>query len=363
VKLRGELFDLTDVEYTFVIDEQNAAHAQTYVDAIRRIPGEKMYEVAIDTSAVVGVEGQGGTGDAVTLDYENLTIHVDDLKFGMGEVVYADENEQCLEYGAGALWMFDMLADWKYVKLGIHMPRLRFYDERIYTVEEVRSWVEKTRPLEQEAHRLWERGTPEEIRAALSPSKKGCRWCPLSGNCVAQANQVRDMFTVSGPPKADTAVRLTDEQLNEARNTVEQLEAYCKAVKEEIHTRALQGATFADWEMVEGKQGNRAWSPATVLNKDDVELLGEDPITVEALLVKTVGEEAYEPRTVLSAAEADKLLNKKKHPEAEKRAAAWLELQRAITRAPAGKSLVKKGTPGKTPVTIQKLEFTVGSGE
>lgn len=333
-------------EFSFVIDEENAAYAQVYIDAIRRLPGEKMYEVRIDTSVVVGVEGQGGTGDAVTLDYENLTIHVDDLKFGRGETVYADGNEQCIEYGAGALWMFDMLAEWKYVKVGIHMPRLRFYDERTYTVDELREWITRNRPLEQEAYRLWKEGTPAEIRAAMKPSPKGCRWCPLSGKCAAQSEEIMNQFPVSAPA-ADTRLTMTDEQLNDARNRVDEIEKWCKAVKEEAHLRAMQGATFADWELVVGNAGRRAW---------------KDAKSAEATLVAAVGEEAFEPRSIISPAEADKLLNKKKHPEAEKRQMAWIDLVGDIHQAPAGKSLERKGQPGKVAVTVQRLEFTVGGG-
>jgi hypothetical protein len=338
--------------FDFIIDEQNAEYAQVYVENVRRIPGDLMVEVKLDTSRILGVPGQGGTGDAVILDYESKTIHVHDLKFGMRRVTAAG-NEQLIEYAAAALDMFDMLADWEYIKVAIDQPRIRHYDTHTYSVAEIRDWLTVNAPLEQEAFRLYERGTPDEIRAAMKPSPKACEWCPLRGKCPAQTAGLAAAFSTS-PATAATVGKLTDEQLALERIKVEEYEAYVSAIKQEAHARAMAGAHLPGWKLVEGKQGNRAWADPTKTTTLLDMALGN-----EAELLSALGEsEAYKPREILSPADTEKALGKKRHPEAEKRLKAWADIQAHITRAPAGKSLVREDTPGQ-PVTIKRMEFSV----
>lgn len=327
-----------DVEadgFTFTINEEDAAHAQTYVDAVRRLPGEQMYEVRLDTSLWLGIPGQGGTGDCVTLDYENATIHVDDLKFGRGEVVYAEGNEQLLEYAAAALRMFDMLCDWKHVRVGIHQPRIGHYDEHTYTVAEVEAFIERVRPLEQAAHLLWASGTPGQIRDALTPSTKGCRWCPLNGKCVAQREQMASEFATvaQADDKTRAMFAMSDAELAEERDRVEFLENYAKAVKEEAFQRASAGREIPGWELADGRAGARKWSDAS---------------QVESTLVSGLQDAAYEPRELISPAVAEKKL--KKH------SSLWDTLQQWITQAPPSKTLVRSGGKHKAP-RQSKTEF------
>jgi hypothetical protein len=327
--------------FKFVIDEDNARYAQVYVDAIRRRQGEKLYEVKLDTSEVVGVPGQSGTGDAITLDYENLTIYVDDLKFGRGVQVYAEGNEQLIEYGAAALFMFDMLAPWAHVVVGIHQPRIGHRDEHKMTVMEVGEWILTHRPKLQEAYRLYDSGTPAEIRAALTPSEKACQWCPLAGSCPARANSMAAQFST----QPDTALSLTDTELAAMRARVDDIEAWCASIKTEALSRALNGAQLPGWKIVEGRKGNRDWDE------------GKLPV-IEEWLKQTVGDEAYKPKEIQSPAKIDTLLNKKKHAQAKERMQLWENLQDAITQAPAGKSLVRV-EDARIAVSPQKVEFGI----
>jgi hypothetical protein len=301
--------------FKFTIDAENAAYAQVYVDAIRRIPGALLVEVRLDTSSVVGVDGQGGTGDAIVLDYEHHTIHVNDLKFGRGEVVYADGNEQMLEYGAAALHMFQDVGDWAFVKVAIHQPRIGHYDEKLYSIRELQDWVYAHRPLEQRAFELYEHGTPDQIRAALVPGEKQCRWCPIKGSCAARAEQILEQFPL-GPIAVDT--EMTDAELGAARDRVDNIERWCSEIQAESLRRALIGRTIPGWKIVVGRAGARKWADDQV-NR------------VEGCLKTTLGDGAYKPRTLISPADAEKKL--KKIPET------WALVLPAITQADGGKSL------------------------
>ncbi len=327
---------MAGAEYKFTIDEENAAHAQTYVNAIRRLPGAQYFEVRLDTSDVVGVPGQSGTGDAVTLDFDAATIHVDDLKFGRGEVVHAEANEQLLQYGAAALLKFDMVHDWKYVKLGIHQPRLHHYSEHIYTVEQIRAWVEENKPKFRLAHQLYQEPTQLELKHFV-PGDKQCRWCPIRGTCKARADGFLAQFPVSPPAQPQAAApTLTDEALAAARDRVDAIEQWCADIKAEAHTRAVVlGRTLPGWKVVNGRAGNRKWA---------------DESKVESVLVSGLQDAAYKPRTLISPADAEKKL--KKH------SALWDTLVPHITQAEGAKSLVRDDSP-KQAVLVQQVEFPV----
>lgn len=319
--------------FKFTIDEENAAHAQTYVDAIRKIPGAQYYEVRLDTSAVVGVAGQGGTGDAVTLDYEASTIHVDDLKFGRGEVVFAEKNEQLLQYGAAALNQYALFHDWKFVKLGIHQPRLHHYSEHIYTVEEVRAWVEANKPKFQLAHSLYVEPT-KLLSEHFSPGEKQCRWCPIRGSCHARSQMFLAQFPITEVVMPVTA--LSDAKLAETRSRVDALEQWCSDIKAEAHTRGvLLGRHLPGWKVVNGRMGNRKW---------------DDPAAVEHQMVRDIGDQAFKPKEIVTPAEAEKRYKKAK--------ADFINVQLHITQAEGAKSLVRDDSP-KQAVTTGHVEFPV----
>lgn len=323
--------------FKFTIDEENAAYAQQYVDAIRRIPGAQYYEVRLDTSSVVGVPGQGGTGDAVVLDFENDTIHVDDLKFGRGEIVFAENNEQLIQYGAAALRKFALSHDWKKVKLGIHQPRIHHYSEHTYTVEEIEAWIAENKPKFQRAHALHE--NPHLIRSSdYVPGEKQCRWCPIRGKCAARAQGFLAQFPVSPPAFTPLVTTLDDAGLALARDRVDAIEQWCSDIKAEAHTRGvLLGKHLPGWKVVNGRMGNRKWDEANLT-------------FVENLMFADIGEAAYKPKQVVTPAEAQKQY------KAAKRG--FGNLEGYITQAEGSKSLVRDDSP-KQAVIVNQTEFPV----
>jgi hypothetical protein len=328
--------------FKFTIDEENAAHAQTYVDAIRRLPGTQYYEVRLDTSEVVGVPGQSGTGDAVTLDFDNDTIHVDDLKFGRGEVVFAEKNEQLIQYGAAALNRFALLHDWKKIRLGIHQPRLSHYSWAEYTVDEIRAWVEANKPKFQLAHALYTDPTKLEL-SHFVPGDKQCRWCPIRGNCGPRTDVFLQQFPITEPgdhpPSAlqkAAASTLTDAELAAARDRVDAIEQWCSDIKAEAHTRGvLLGRTLPGWKVVNGRMGNRKFS---------------DPELAEATMVVDIGEDAYKPKEIVTPTEAAKRYKKAKKD--------FAVLEGMISQAEGSKSLVRDDSP-KQAVASNMTEFPV----
>ena len=323
--------------FKFTIDEENAAHAQTYVDAIRRLPGTQYFEVYLDTSAVVGVPGQGGTADAITMDYDTATIHVDDLKFGRGELVDAFDNEQLMTYGAAALEKYDYLWDWAFVKIAIHQPRKSHYSEQVWAVDKLREWVEKSRPQFQRAHELYQ--DPGLLRPEhFNPSEKACRWCPIKGSCAARTKKVLDMFPINASVASVTNLRtppmiLTDAALAEARDRAEEIEQWCADIKAEAHKRAIAGRAIPGWKLVQGRKGNRSWRNADFAEKN---------------LKDALGDAAYQPRKIITVAAAEKVL--KKNTEV------WTAMQGNIEQAEGALSLERESV-SKPAVDRPMTEF------
>lgn len=320
--------------FEFTITEENAAYAQKYVDAIRAIPGQQFYEVSLDTSAVVGVPGQSGTGDAITLDFESSTIHVDDLKFGY-RTVYAKGNKQLLQYGAAALMRFALLHDWQFVKVSIHQPRTAHYDTHTYSYLDVAAWMAENRAGFQRAYHLYEH--PEEITAAdFNPTEKGCEWCPLKKTCAARNNQMLDKFPKQEPKPV---IEMSDEMLLEARERIDMYEAWASSVKAEMHHRGvILGRKFPGWKVVQGRKGNRKWG---------------DPVRAELILRDELGDDsAYKPREIISPADADKAFKKAKRPPT-----AWAELAAVITQSEGALSLERDNTT--KPEVKTGVEFPI----
>lgn len=278
--------------FHFVIDEDNAAYAQVYVDRIRALGGLQFYEQRLDTSQVVGVPGQGGTTDAVILDFEHDTIRIRDLKFGK-RPVYAPGNKQYLQYGAAALRKYGLLHDWKALEVGTEQPRINHFDTWTYTVVEVEAWIAENKPKFQRAYELYL--DPSKITAAdFNPTEKGCEWCPIRDKCAARNSKFMELFPkVSAKP----LITMTNADLGEARTLVEKFEAWASSIKAEAHRRAVeQGEKLPGWKVVQGRRGNRKWE-------------GEG---VEATLASHLGDDAYKPREIVTPTEAEKRFKKAK---------------------------------------------------
>jgi hypothetical protein len=199
--------------------------------------------------------------------------------------------------------------------------------------------VAASRPRFRRAYALYE--DPTKVTAAdYGPSEKGCRWCPIRGSCAARTKKVLDMFPVTErsdhPPstlaKAAPAV-LTDAALGEARDRAEEIEQWCKDIKEEAHRRAIAGRAIPGWKLVQGRKGNRRWT---------------DEALAETVLTLHLEHEAY-TKKLISPSDAEKKL--KKHVPT-----AWAEIQANISQAEGSLSLERESV-SKPAVDRPMVEF------
>jgi hypothetical protein len=317
--------------FKFGVDQDRCDRVWVYVNAIRREPGTRFVEVRLDTSEVLGAPDQGGTPDVILLDTDAETISVHDLKDG-AEIIYAGKNEQLATYGAAALHKFDMLCDWKKIRVCIHQPRMKHYDERTYTRAELEAFMVSIRMGAIKAYDLWLAGSSEQIQAALTPGEKQCKWCPMRGKCEVRAESILELFPVVGGEVDEPEVAILDDaSLASAHSRLGEIENWCRDIRSEAFKRAIAGRTLPGKKLVRGRAGKRYW---------------KDAAKVEGVLSMLI-DDIYEPREIISPTQVEK-----------RSKAAYASLTDYVGQNEGGLSLVDESEPGEA-ITVTKAQFEV----
>lgn len=262
--------------YTFTVSPEMAGHVQTYVDYVRQQYGTPLYEQRLPIMHLTGEQDAHGTADAVII--HGRTLHVMDLKYGMGVKVFAEENEQLQIYALGALHQYEMVAEFDTVVLHIIQPRIDHIDswetsvaDLLEFAEEVRAasrWVDEARQQLEEKH--------------FVVGEKQCKFCPAKGNCKALAgyvlNTVRDDFTDMTQPITDLneSRDLDMQSLSHIMAAVPLIEEFCKAIRARVERELFDGNDVPGFKLVEGRRGNRKWIDETLAEQYLKEVL-DDP--------------------------------------------------------------------------------------
>lgn len=346
VDARGNVSPKDDDSGKFKIDEEFAAHVQTYLDTVRRLANGKilLVEQRVDFSETVGVKNQFGTSDCIIIDTANRHLIVGDLKFGMGVKVFAERNAQMLTYAAAVLETFaDTLPPIDKITMFISQPRIDHYDEWTCDMEELKRFVATMRNAiltATVAMKDWE-ADRELIPEYFGPGKKQCTFCKAEGVCPARAQwvaqQVMDDFKALDEPNrlvVQGKLSLPSVELLGARyGVLDEIESWCRAVRAECERMVFAGMDVIGpdglpMKLVEGKRGNRTWI---------------DERAAEGVLAGHLPpDKLYKPRKLLTPSEADKLLNKKKTAEV------WKTIEPLYKQAP-GQPSVTLGSDPRPP--------------
>jgi len=196
-------------------EAEMAEHCQAYVGYLRSRLGENS-QLLLEQRLPTGVPDCWGTSDAIIVSPS--TVESVDLKYGLGVRVEAEGNPQLRLYGIGALESFgDLLGPVETVRLTIFQPRLNHVATEEIAAADLRAWRDSIIPTAELAL------GPD---APFGPSLETCRWCPVNGQCRAQAEySTRQDFGL----QAD----LMDEyELAEALARIPMIEAWCAAVRD-----------------------------------------------------------------------------------------------------------------------------------
>ena len=320
----------------FEVDDDMARYVQVYLDYVRDLVkstnGELFVEVSVPLTHITGEEGARGTSDAVIIAGDEIIVV--DLKYGRGNEVSAEANEQLMMYASGAMKEFALAGDFKHVRCAISQPRITSApSEWNCTVGELLAFESEAGVCATVALALQGGPNAATLTDHLKPSEEACRWCKAKATCPALSQYVQDEIgsdfdnLLTAPaPKADT---LSVHTLAIKMACLDLIEDWCKAIRSKVETELLAGNDVPGWKLVQGRKGARAWT-----NKEEAEAV------LKAMRLKK--DEMYD-FSLISPTTAEKVpaITPKR----------WAALQTIIKQA--------EGKPSVAPVTDKRPAISV----
>lgn len=335
----GRILTVKNSDRTFEVDTDMASHIQVYLDNVRQrvSRGELMVEQRVEFSRFVDVPDQFGTADAIVLSEDGDCLQVHDLKYGRGVRVDAENNAQMMLYALGAYDQFAALGDIEWVTLYIHQPRLEHLSKWEIHIDELLDFGLRAKAAAQRAMDILDTGIYD--MAELVPGDAQCKFCKAKATCPKLQQQITeaigaDFDVIQTPAEITTVVNVAPD-LAYCMSKVDLVEQWCKAVRAETERRLLDGTPVAGWKLVQGKQGNRAWTDAKVAEE-----------TLKAMRIK---HELMYDYSVISPTSAEKLFKAKEIGPRQ-----WPALQNLITRATGKPSVAPESD--KRPALVLRSE-------
>lgn len=274
-------------EWRATVDAPTAAEMHRHADAYVELLGERMAlypgsQLLLEQRLNTGVPGCWGTSDAVIVSPQHVEIV--DFKYGAGLAVEAEGNPQLRLYALGALDTYgDILGDTEVVRMTVHQPRMHHVLTEELTPAELRAW--RTTVVAPAAVLVNSEEPP------FGPSEAACRWCPVSGKCKAQ---LEDVF--STPFEEDPAL-LPPAQVGEVLAKVPAIKKWLKA----FEAAALDMA-YSDGQQVPGFK---------VVTSGGRRVINDVPGAIEALVRYGYDPDTVAPRRVNGIGDLERLLGDK----------------------------------------------------
>lgn len=207
-----------------------------------------------------------GTADctAAWIDLKHLLVA--DLKTGRGVQVDAENNEQGMLYAGGKLLEMDDLGiEIETIDIVISQPRVNSAPSVWkLTRAELEAWLTGRARQGATSVQMGEQsaGAAGWEDTFLKPGEKQCRFCRAKATCPALRAEVADVvgFAQDITDAFEPVVPDKQDLLAVCMSKVDLIEDWLKAVRAEVERRLLAGAPVPGYKLVQGKQGNRAWS-------------------------------------------------------------------------------------------------------
>lgn len=326
-------------------DDDMVLYVGQYCDYVRGVAraagGELLVEQRLPISSITSEPGARGTADAVILAGEELIVI--DLKYGRGVPVEADDNPQLQIYALAALREFDVVGDFKTVRMVIHQPRLTSVSEWVQTVEQLEAFGAS---VTNAAGRVDLARDAHELGGYLQPGNDQCKFCKAKATCPALAARVveeigADFSDLEGIQTVTEGVpQMGVDFLGRALAAADLIEGWLKAVRAEVEALLLAGTPVPGFKLVQGKKGNRAWT-----SKDEAEA------ALKAMRVKH--DQMYD-YSLISPTTAEKL-----HKAEVIGKRQWPKLQALITQADGRPSVAPESDKRPAlPVAAVADDFT-----
>lgn len=353
---------------------------------------ELFVEQQVPIGHITGEKDARGTSDAILIAVwpdSTATIHSADLKFGRGVEVEAYDNPQLKLYALGAVEKFGLLYEFKDVRLSIHQPRIQTAaSEWECSIEYLMAFSKFASQKAEHALYVKDNEKPGAwIHHLVAGDHCKKAFCRARGNCMKldqfvadsigadfdviaslgkdavvqmvkglpltspeEAYEVGSVSLVDIPPDANCVVNaegagkpaldawanvgkilplILTPTLSDKMAVLDIIDDWCKSVRGRVEYELLRGNEVPGWKLVQGRQGNRAWS--------DVE---EAEKKLKSMRLKK--EEMYN-FTVISPTDAEKQL--KATPKR------WASLQEMIVR--------REGQPSVAPASDKRPALVI----
>jgi len=356
----GRTFKVEGFDIEF--DDDRVENVQIYLDNIqdyRHGADAFMVEVKVNYADWLCVPKADGFGTSDTVIIKGDEIQVHDYKGGRGEEVDAENNTQMMLYALGALAELDGLAgDFTNVRMVIHQPRIkRAPSEWSCSVEELKKFANLARsraasvlnaeqwvinnakhlgnPTSSSSQAVWN-------KTFLSAGEKQCRWCKAKATCPVLRAEVIDGTFDKQPATPEEFADMTPLTVGDAGADADHgwlaasmakaalIEGWITGVRAEVERRLLAGGAVSGYKLVQGKQGNRAWT-----SKAEAESMLKS--------FKCKLDEMYKS-SLISPTDAEKLLETASP-------ARWKKLAPLISRSP--------GSPSVAPTSDKRAPIVV----
>lgn len=248
---------------------------------------------------------------------DGSTLHVVDYKYGFTPV-HAQEKRQIAIYAMCAVRALEGLVDFHdstVVGMHIFQPRVDGPSSWTLTLRELREWLAEH--VDPAVLTVLYPNDPDAKPPVFSPGDDTCRWCPASAICTARAQWlVEDLPTISalvtdpqGVLEDPTEVvgfappeTLDESHLRAAMSVAGSLRKWLDDIEAHVKASILDGKPVTGWKVVEGR-GSRAYA---------------DESQAEKFLKTRLKQDAYQPRKLISPAQAEKALKGKLTPRTQK---------------------------------------------
>ena len=261
IGMSGPDFGLVDVQLS--VTEEMAEHVQTYLDWAREVINaeecEWEIEVRFDLSKLY--DGMFGTADLVVYRPKSGKLIVADYKHGRGVPVGVDGNPQLRYYALGAATRHhNRVVD--SVEIAVIQPRCPHpkgpIRSEIVTPMELLDW---SADLIAAARRT------ESADAPLVPGEH-CKFCPASPVCPARERLVLESaqaaFSDTGTLEIAPVDSYDADRIAKLLGVVDQIEAWCKSLRDFAHHESEAGRTPPGWKLVATRPARKFKDWATV---------------------------------------------------------------------------------------------------
>lgn len=235
----------------FVNETSENDFVQSYIDAVWRAAEGKMLliEHRLPVGFITTEEGATGVSDAIIFDFDSGVLEVWDLKYGMGHIVHAQDNEQLMLYALGAVQVIsDIGGAVRSAKLVIFQPRRDHISETEISGATLAAFARRAK--ESGLTALSALAGMEE--PTLRPSEKACQWCLAKTICPALAATVHEAVAQDFLPEQGQQGVPSDDYLS-------MVEGWASAQRKAIFERLQNKVPTPGWKLVKGKRGNRTW--------------------------------------------------------------------------------------------------------